>query len=123
MSFHQQVHVCEEHTVVDPTTRAVQYGCYVIYGVADDGTTVVWESHDDAESDPAARINPDIPAFDHTVDPPVPMSPGYPAWVQPTTGATDAYSLGARVTHNQANWQSNVDANVWEPGVYGWDRI
>lgn len=43
-------------------------------------------------------------------------------WVQPT-GAQDAYALGAQVTHNALNWQSTVDANVWEPGVYGWIEI
>lgn len=46
----------------------------------------------------------------------------YPEWIQPT-GATDAYTLGAKVTHNDKNWISNVDANTWEPGVYGWDEV
>lgn len=40
-------------------------------------------------------------------------------WVQPT-GAHDAYKAGARVTHNGQAWTSTVDANTWEPGVYGW---
>lgn len=43
-----------------------------------------------------------------------------PEWVQPT-GAADAYSTGDQVTHNGSTWISTVDANVWEPGVYGWD--
>ncbi len=43
----------------------------------------------------------------------------WPAWKQPT-GATDAYALGAKVSHNNARWVSDVAANVWEPGVYGW---
>ena len=42
-----------------------------------------------------------------------------PEWVQPT-GATDAYSMGDKVRHNGDVWESTVDANVWEPGVYGW---
>lgn len=42
-----------------------------------------------------------------------------PAWVQPT-GAHDAYALGAQVTHNGQVRQSTVNANVWQPGVYGW---
>lgn len=41
-------------------------------------------------------------------------------WVQPT-GAHDAYNVGDRVTHNSQTWVSNTAANVWEPGVYGWD--
>lgn len=36
-------------------------------------------------------------------------------WVQPS-GATDAYALGAEVTHNGKTWVSKVAANVWEPG-------
>ena len=43
----------------------------------------------------------------------------WPEWIQPT-GAHDAYSKGAKVTHNDKKWTSDVDANVWEPGVYGW---
>lgn len=43
----------------------------------------------------------------------------YPEWVQPT-GAHDAYNTGDKVTHNGKTWVSDVDNNVWEPGVYGW---
>lgn len=43
----------------------------------------------------------------------------WPEWIQPT-GAHDAYAEGAKVTHNGKKWTSDVNANVWEPGVYGW---
>ena len=43
----------------------------------------------------------------------------FPAWRQPT-GAHDAYNQGDKVSHNEKHWISDVDANVWEPGVYGW---
>ncbi len=43
-------------------------------------------------------------------------------WVQPT-GAQDAYNKNDKVKHNGSTWISNVDANVWEPGVYGWDEF
>ena len=46
----------------------------------------------------------------------------WPAWVQPT-GAHDAYAAGAKVSHAGKHWTSNVDANVWEPGVYGWTEV
>ena len=42
-----------------------------------------------------------------------------PEWVQPL-GAEDAYSTGDRVRHTEKIWTSDIDANVWEPGVYGW---
>ena len=43
----------------------------------------------------------------------------WPTWSQPV-GATDAYAKDSKVTHNDKRWISDVDANVWEPGVYGW---
>lgn len=43
----------------------------------------------------------------------------WPEWVQPT-GAHDAYAKGDKVSHNGSHWTSSIDANVWEPGVYGW---
>lgn len=45
----------------------------------------------------------------------------WPEWRQPA-GAHDAYEKGYKVSHNEKHWISNVDANVWEPGVYGWDE-
>lgn len=45
----------------------------------------------------------------------------WPEWVQPT-GAHDAYDLGAKVSHNDKHWVSNIPANTYEPGVYGWDE-
>ena len=46
----------------------------------------------------------------------------WPAWVQPT-GAHDAYAAGANVSHAGKHWTSYMDANVWEPGVYGWTEV
>lgn len=43
----------------------------------------------------------------------------WPEWIQPT-GAQDAYAAGDKVSHNDKHWISDVDGNVWEPGVYGW---
>ena len=43
----------------------------------------------------------------------------WPEWSQPL-GAHDAYSAGDKVSHNGKHWTSTADANVWEPGVYGW---
>ena len=43
----------------------------------------------------------------------------WPEWVQPT-GAHDAYAKGDKVTHSSKKWTSDVDANTWESGVYGW---
>lgn len=45
----------------------------------------------------------------------------FPEWKQPA-GSHDAYKKGDKVTHNGKKWSSDVDANVWEPGVYGWSE-
>lgn len=45
----------------------------------------------------------------------------FPEWKQPA-GTHDAYKKGDKVTHNGKKWSSDVDANVWEPGVYGWSE-
>lgn len=42
-----------------------------------------------------------------------------PEWKQPT-GAQDAYNKGDQVRHADKIWTSDIDGNVWEPGVYGW---
>lgn len=45
----------------------------------------------------------------------------WPEWKQPA-GAHDAYAKGDKVAHNDKHWTSDVDANIWEPGVYGWTQ-
>ena len=46
----------------------------------------------------------------------------FPDWKQPA-GAHDAHAKGDKVKHNGKKWESTADANVWEPGVYGWSEI
>ena len=46
----------------------------------------------------------------------------WPEWVQPT-GAHDAYSTGAKVKHSGKRWVSEIDGNVWEPGVCYWQEV
>ena len=42
-----------------------------------------------------------------------------PEWVQPF-GGHDAYSIGDEVSYNGQVWVSNINGNVWAPGVFGW---
>ncbi len=46
----------------------------------------------------------------------------FPEWVQPT-GAHDAYNIGDKVSYNGSHYISNTAANVWAPGVYGWQLM
>lgn len=41
-----------------------------------------------------------------------------PEWEQPDS--TNTYSKGDKVTHNGKTWESDINNNSWEPGVYGW---
>ena len=44
-----------------------------------------------------------------------------PEWEQPDS--TNPYSAGDKVTHNGKTWVSDINNNVWEPGVYGWSEV
>ena len=44
-----------------------------------------------------------------------------PEWVQPDS--TNPYMKGDKVTHDGKTWESDIDNNVWEPGVYGWTEV
>lgn len=46
----------------------------------------------------------------------------WPQWVQPINAET-AYAMGAKVQHKNAKWTSDIPANVYEPGVYGWTEF
>ena len=60
----------------------------------------------------------DAPSLWARVDDP---SIEYPEWIQPES--TNPYMKGDKVTHLGKHWISDVDNNVWEPGVYGWDEV
>lgn len=42
-------------------------------------------------------------------------------WVQPES--TNPYMKGDKVLHYGHKWISDIDSNVWEPGVYGWSLL
>lgn len=42
-------------------------------------------------------------------------------WEQPDS--TNPYAKGDKVTHGGKTWVSDIDGNVWEPGVYGWQEV
>lgn len=44
-----------------------------------------------------------------------------PDWEQPSS--TNPYAKGDKVKHNGKIWISDIDGNVWEPGVYGWTEV
>lgn len=44
-----------------------------------------------------------------------------PEWVQP--GSTNPYMKGDKVKHNGKIWVSDIDYNVFEPGVAGWSEV
>jgi len=79
----------------------------------------VTHNGEDWESDIDANVwEPGGSQWTSLTNPPAGPEP----WVQPT-GGHDAYNMSDQVTHNGSTWESVVDANVWEPGVYGWIEI
>lgn len=51
----------------------------------------------------------------------IPDADVIPEWVQPDS--TNPYAKGDQVTHDGKTWASDIDGNVWEPGVYGWTEV
>ena len=51
----------------------------------------------------------------------IPNENAVPDWEQPDS--TNAYMTGDKVRHNDNTWVSNIDNNVWEPGIYGWEIV
>ena len=49
----------------------------------------------------------------------IPDAETIPEWEQPDS--TNPYSKVDKVTHNGKTWISDIENNVWEPGVYGWE--
>mgnify|MGYP001148164647 len=88
----------------------------VKYGVNADGETQLYKviqahtSQADWTPDTAASLYKKIGFTDE----------GVSIWSQPL-GATDAYMKGDVVSFENQLWESNVDNNVWQPGVYGWE--
>lgn len=88
------------------TGKRVRYN-NVLYKVLQDHT-----SQDDWMPDQAPSLFAKVLIPDASV---------IPNWEQPDS--TNPYSKGDKVTHNGKTWVSDVDNNVWEPGVYGWSEI
>lgn len=44
-------------------------------------------------------------------------------WEKVQPGINEPYNKGDKVTHNGKTWISDIDNNVWKPGVYGWTEI
>lgn len=99
-------------------SKSYKVGDIISYGVNADGETQLYIALQDHTSQ--ADWTPDTASslykavgFTDT---------GVSIWTQPL-GATDAYNAGDVVEHNGQQWTSDVDANVWEPGVYGWTVV
>lgn len=51
----------------------------------------------------------------------IPDANEIPEWEQPES--TNPYMSGDKVMHQSKIWVSDIDYNVWEPGVYDWHTI
>ena len=85
------------------------------HGINADGETQLYsvlQAHTSQENWPPAVTPSLYKAIGYT-------SAGIPIWTQPL-GSVDAYQMGDEVSHEGAIWVSEIDNNVWQPGVYGW---
>jgi hypothetical protein len=91
----------------------------IIRDIAADGTVGLYRNLHDI-TDAAQNVKP---SESPTVWKPV-ADPGaeFPDWSQPY-GDFDAYDKGAKVSYGGAHWTSDLDGNVWQPGVYGWTEV
>lgn len=96
-------------------SKSYKTGDIFSYGVNADGETQLYSvlqdhtSQTDWTPDTASSLYKKVGFTDSGVN----------IWTQPL-GATDAYNKGDEVSHNGQIWTSDIDGNVWEPGVYGW---
>jgi len=93
-------------------------GIIVRHGVNADGESQLWrvlQAHT-SQADWVPNAAPSLfVAIGFTGD-------GVPIWTQPV-GGHDAYMQGDIVSHNGVLWRSDINGNVWEPGVHGWSRV
>ena len=102
-------------TALYPAWRSgVNYaaGIRVLYNGALYKVLTAHTSQDDWTPDAAPSLYAKVLIPDETV---------IPEWEQPDS--TNPYSAGDKVTHNGKTWVSDIDNNVWEPGVYGWTEL
>jgi hypothetical protein len=98
--------------------KAYSVGKILKYGVNADGETQLYSviqahtSQDTWKPDATPSLYKKIGFADS----------GVPIWTQPL-GASDAYAKGDKVSYDGKLWESDVDANVWQPGVYGWHEV
>ncbi len=97
------------------STKSYAVDEIIKYGVNADGETQLYKviqahtSQDDWTPDASPSLYKKIGFTDD----------GVSIWTQPL-GSTDAYMKGDIVSHNGSLWTSDVDNNVWQPGIYGW---
>jgi hypothetical protein len=98
--------------------KAYAVGKILKYGVNSDGETQLYSviqahtSQDGWKPDATPSLYKKIGFADS----------GVPIWTQPL-GASDAYAKGDKVSYDSKLWESDVDSNVWQPGVYGWHEV
>lgn len=104
------------------TGRSYHIGDIFKYGVNEDNETQLYKVLQNHTS--ASQWRPDMtPSLYKKIGY---SQEGYNIWTQPY-GASDAYQLGDKVSHNGKNYESTYNgANVWEPGIVGeqfWKEI
>lgn len=103
----------EEYTV----GKSYPEGHIVKHGVNADGETQLYSvlQEHTSQADWPPEATPSLyKAIGFTAE-------GVSIWTQPL-GSEDAYQLGDEVSYEGDIWVSDIDNNVWQPGIHGWHK-
>lgn len=102
----------------DKWKSGVDYNVNDRVSVEEGGTVLLYkciQSHS-SQDDWKPDVTPSLWAKVLTSDDGTPLQ-----WEQPDS--TNPYMKGDKVVYNNEVYESIVDNNVWEPGVYGWENV
>ena len=114
LSENEMMQIADLYPAWEPGRQYTE-GAILRHGVNTDGETQLWrviQTHTSQEDwTPPTAVSLFV-AIGFTDE-------GFQIWTQPL-GAHDAYQKGDIVYFNCKLWVSEVDNNVWQPGVFGW---
>lgn len=100
------------------TKKTYKTGTVFSWGTTEDGTVQLWKMKVNTKVD--SSVTPDMAPKTYEkvgVD-----ESGYPLWVQPLD-KKNSYKKGDIVSHNSKIWSSDINHNMYEPGVDGWTKV
>ena len=100
------------------TKKTYKSGTIFSWGLTDEGSTQLWKTKVNTKFHESVKPDADPNTYEKigTDD------SGYPIWVQPLD-KKNSYKKGDIVSHNGKVWSSDINHNMYEPGVEGWSEV